>query len=210
MDKLRRLMRDLRWYLKKDFDWLSACAVYPELRWDLTLELGRVLAAAEGRARPSLGGLSRLSRLPWFRHGSMPDWLRLCLLHGLDPGRRAKVLDALGQLLLGAERVEVGEWETGPSLVIAGADGDGGTLGALARARRRQLAREHPDGPLNDQVFVTFLEGREPGPLDVGLHPSFGALLEAGTRPTSYSVRARARRADLVRLPDRMPRHSLL
>ncbi|MGP0068360.1 MAG: hypothetical protein ACLQGP_32780 [Isosphaeraceae bacterium] len=197
VDELRRLMRDLRWYLQEDFDWLAACAVYPELRWDLTLELGRVLAAADGRARPSLGGLSRLSRLPWFRHGSMPDWLRLCLLHGLDPGRRAKVLDALGQLLLGATRVEVGAWETGPSLVIAGADGDGGTLGALARGVRRRLAKEEPDGPLNDQVFATFLEGREPGPLDVGLHPSVGALLEAGTRPTSYGVRTRASRRSL-------------
>ena len=43
-----RLMGDLRWYLKEDVDWLAACAVYPELRWDLTLELGRVLADGDG------------------------------------------------------------------------------------------------------------------------------------------------------------------
>jgi hypothetical protein len=174
-----RLTADLRWYLKGDFEWLAACAVYPELRWDLTLELGRVLSLTRGRPLLNVTSLSRLVRLPWFRHGAMPDWLRLRLLKDLPPDLREVIRRAIEQLLLGADRVDAAALEvTGPTLTIARATGGGGgTRGALARGVRRQLAKDHPDGPLNDYVFATFLEGQDPSPLDFRLPAGVRALL---------------------------------
>ncbi len=79
------------------FRWFAACAVYPELQWDLTLYLGSL---------PSIGGgrkfgekeLLRLVRLPWFREGSMPDDVRRLLIEELereDPSALAEVRAAL-------------------------------------------------------------------------------------------------------------------
>ena len=192
-EEVERLTRDLRWYLRKDYDWLAACAIYPELRWDLTLELGRVLAAAEGRTREDATVLLRLVRLPWFRQGSFPDWLRLWLRTDLTDGRERAVRGTLEQLLVGSERVENAGFTTGPTLTIAQAAGaDGGALGALAQGIRRALARtQDPDGPLNDYVFASFLEGRSPDPLDFRVPASVRALLEAKpeVRPHRASTR---------------------
>jgi hypothetical protein len=88
----------LRDYLGKDvFDWLCACAIYPELHWDLTLYLGSL---------PSLGNnlvneknLLRLGALPWFRTGSMPDNLRWLLINELPPEKARAVRTSLIQLL---------------------------------------------------------------------------------------------------------------
>jgi len=74
-----QLIVDLTRYLGSDgFLWLASCAVYPELRWSLSLELGRRLGI-EDRAEK----LVHLAPLPWFRHGSMPDWLRELVLDAL-------------------------------------------------------------------------------------------------------------------------------
>jgi hypothetical protein len=64
--------------------WLEACAVYSELHWDLTCELGlRVV----GKEALSDSRLLRLVRLPWFRNGTMPNHVRVELLRSLaaDP-----------------------------------------------------------------------------------------------------------------------------
>jgi hypothetical protein len=181
-DEADRLLANLRWYLKDDFEWLAACAFYPELRWDLTIELGRVLSTTRDRAILSLTSLARLVRLPWLRHGAMPDWLRLRLLKDLAPDRQEVIRRSIDQLLLGADRVDTAALEvSGPTLAIAHATGGGGgTRGALARGVRQQLARSHPDGPLNDYVFATFLDGQPPSPLDYHLPASVRALLQDG------------------------------
>ncbi|HEX7999124.1 MAG TPA: tetratricopeptide repeat protein [Pyrinomonadaceae bacterium] len=88
----------LRDYLGKDvFEWLCACAIYPELHWDLTLYLG---------ALPSLGNnlvndknLLRLAGLPWFRTGTMPDNLRWLLINELPPEKARAIRTSLIQLL---------------------------------------------------------------------------------------------------------------
>ena len=59
----------------------GACAVYPEISWSLTLEvLPAIVDAADevGRRRALQEHLPSLMRLPWFRHGYMPDWLAAC------------------------------------------------------------------------------------------------------------------------------------
>ena len=141
VDAVEHLVRDLRWYLGGDLDWLAACAAYPELRWDLTLEMGRVLTEADDRPRVGTSALARLARLPWFRHGALPDWLRLRLLTDLTPDRQDLIRRTINQLLLGAKHAEGVDGGIGSALEITLPAGGDGALGALARGLRRRLAR---------------------------------------------------------------------
>ncbi|MFN0085906.1 MAG: SUMF1/EgtB/PvdO family nonheme iron enzyme [Blastocatellia bacterium] len=91
-------VEELKSYLGPDaFQWLCACAFYPELQWDLTQKLGRL-------ALPEAAGLDeaalwRLLRLPWFREGAIPDEIRYPLVRVLDPGRRRAIREFLIQTL---------------------------------------------------------------------------------------------------------------
>ncbi len=87
-DEVReKLVTRLREYLGyHGFPWLAACAVYPELRWPLTLELGLRLQVP--RLNEHLG---RLAVLPWLRHGRMPDWVREDLLDALGKEKEKQV-----------------------------------------------------------------------------------------------------------------------
>ena len=63
--------------------WIAACAVYPELNWNLTLALGKELGAwypGEESQLHSYRHISQLLRLDWFRKGEIPDAFRVALL----------------------------------------------------------------------------------------------------------------------------------
>ena len=79
------------------FQWLCACATYPELHWDLTLLFGSLPALGEHLVTER--NLLRLVRIPWFRAGAIPDERRLQLLAALDPAKevaaRAAIVRAL-------------------------------------------------------------------------------------------------------------------
>jgi Ricin-type beta-trefoil lectin domain/WD domain, G-beta repeat len=168
------LCAELAFYLGPDgYRWLRALAVYPELDWYLTLYLGLLLRRGDGRAVLDEATLTALTRLPWLRHGSMPDWLRLRLLCDLSADDEKAVRDWLRQLLQ--------QRETAGSrfrLDVARPP-EPETRGLRGRLRRwkenrdwRRLIKdlahaEAKDGPLRDQVFVTFLLGRKPGKLQV-------------------------------------------
>lgn len=59
--------------------WIAACAVYPELNWALTLELGRLLST-DNSPLYQVEALRQLLRLDWFRQGYMPPEIRYQLL----------------------------------------------------------------------------------------------------------------------------------
>lgn len=72
----------LRRYLGPDlFRWLCACAVYPELHWDLTLHLGALPCMKAGLVTEH--NVQMLARLEWFRAGSIPDDIRWLLMREL-------------------------------------------------------------------------------------------------------------------------------
>ena len=78
---------DIRAFLGNDalYNWLRACALYPSLNWDMTLRLG-------GKLDPTLlseSCIEKLSRLPWFRRGSMPVGIQEALVKSLD--RRSRL-----------------------------------------------------------------------------------------------------------------------
>ena len=58
--------------------WVAACAIYPELHWDLTMAIGEVLRDP-GQPIPFVE-MRELTRLPWFRQGYMPQPVRAQLL----------------------------------------------------------------------------------------------------------------------------------
>jgi hypothetical protein len=88
----------LRAYLGEEtFQWLCACAVYPDLQWDLTLHLALLPCMHKGLIKEE--NLFRLIRLPWFRTGTMPDELRWTLIRQLEPAREKSIRSALIQLL---------------------------------------------------------------------------------------------------------------
>ncbi|MCP4697949.1 MAG: SUMF1/EgtB/PvdO family nonheme iron enzyme [Gammaproteobacteria bacterium] len=84
------------WLVGDDlFRWLCACAVYPELHWDLTLHLAGLFPAG----LLNEANLQKMLRLPWFRAGTMPDGWRLALLRELDRETVQAVRAALIELL---------------------------------------------------------------------------------------------------------------
>jgi len=103
------------------FWWLCACAIYPALRWNLTIYLGLKLTMprSEGGGESSFYAEERalrLAALPWFREGFMPNWLRLRLIALLPKAVRAQVAGLLRDLL---ERAVKGQAANGLNLRIA-------------------------------------------------------------------------------------------
>src|SRR5262249_27145568 len=109
-----RLRAELQAYFKDDrggfdetaFWWLAACAVYPAVRWDLTVYLGLRLRAMPSNSAADRGlrlytedRALRLAELPWFRSGFMPNWLRRRLFAELPETMRAQVALLLNDLL---------------------------------------------------------------------------------------------------------------
>jgi len=97
------LLRQLKGYLGPEgFLWLCACAVYPEISWPLTWYLAETLHGDDRsptRGSPYTRLLPSLARLPWFRSGTMPDWLRLAMIGQLTARQEADIRRALTHLV---------------------------------------------------------------------------------------------------------------
>ena len=156
--KGKKDLHQFRQYLGKGgFRWLCACAVYPELHWDLTLRLGRVSEVGNGLLTEY--NLLRLVRLPWFREGAMPDELRVELMEALD----AKAVEAVREVI-----VEVLESNPPPEETIAAQRhamnlvAQRLSLHARDRKKRKQLEREAAEVPRHliqqDYAFLKLLE----------------------------------------------------
>lgn len=89
---------------RRGIDWLTAVAIYPAIRWDLTAYLGLRLQSENGRGvKTALYDdeiVTRLSVLPWFRSGHMPAWVRRRLIAEISPKRRREIIKLIGELLV--------------------------------------------------------------------------------------------------------------
>lgn len=79
---------DLISTLRKHYDermvqWIAACAVYPQLQWDITLFLGREFSS-DHDSLLSFENLLKITQLPWFVEGKIPDPAREELLEYLE------------------------------------------------------------------------------------------------------------------------------
>ena len=143
------------------YDCLSACAVYPALSWNLTVELTTAVAAGE----PVEPILARLVRLPWFRWGTMPDWVRRRLVERLPSAAEQRTNAALAQFLEHSVTLagRTTDWlEYGRS--TPGDESRNILRRWLDRLRRRPAAA----APLQDYVFLSFLWKNNVGPLAPG------------------------------------------
>ena len=172
-DLLNKLSAQLRNYLGHDgYFWLSACAVYPMLQWELTLYLGYKLINQEVIKRE----LSRLVRLPWFRHGTMPDWLRRKLILDLSARDRLEIRRAIYDLLMSSisnqdvfvlpiATREINERSKNPSRSLRQTF----TAWKESVLLRSMLLSEPDDSALREQVFLTFMLRRRFDELSVPL-----------------------------------------
>ena len=98
-------LRELRLYLGEEtFQWLCACAVHPQLQWDLTICLGLQFSTKENLFTEEK--LLRLFSLPWFRVGAIPDATREKLVSELSAGSEAKVRRTIADLMARAVAME--------------------------------------------------------------------------------------------------------
>jgi len=132
-----RLIAQLARYLgSHGHSLLQACALYPSVVWNITTTLaGELVPLDEVEST-----LDRLSALPWFRHGMMPDWLRVRLVKGLGPNE-ARARAALRRYL-----------QTSADAVRRNQE-------ALDFAPSRKAAARRY-GPIRDHIYLSFVRGR--------------------------------------------------
>ena len=77
-----RLLLDLDEYFSQDLQiWIAACAVYPEVQWDLTMRLGEIVSQHLGKDLLTHENLLTLSNLEWVHKGQIPNEFRAILLN---------------------------------------------------------------------------------------------------------------------------------
>lgn len=169
------VLKSLRRYLgKAGYDWLSACAVFPELHWNLTLYLGNTLQSEDGRTLLQACHLNDLTRLPWFRQGYIPDWLRKRLICEIPRPQEKNIRSAIEALLITAVQGHVG----GMQLEIA--RNNPNVLSKLALPLLRLLVkRASEDSLLHDYIFLDFMAGSEQKRLAVRLPEALYDLLHS-------------------------------
>ncbi len=106
-ETLERLIQQLQIYLgDQGFYWLTAIAVTPVVRWELTLLLGKAALRRLPRLTNNTSlnaslarNYRRLVRLPWLQREAFPDWLRLRLLLELSEARQRELREVVEDLL---------------------------------------------------------------------------------------------------------------
>lgn len=153
------LLDVLKGYLKqKGFYWLCACAIYPELKWEITVFLGDKLF---GKSQKKIVNdtLLRLVHLPWFRTGYMPDWLRLTLINQLPEEQENKIRQILNDWLSDTSP----GWKKGSSYFeIAHQNSIFTQFNKFIGAITGSYIDD--DNELNDHVFLNFMLNK-PNPL---------------------------------------------
>jgi hypothetical protein len=161
-----KLLEELRSYLGEGpFQWLCACAIYPELHWDLTLHLGSLPCLGEKLIQEA--NLVKLVRLPWFRKGSMPDGLRSLLIQELKPAQEQAIREAIISVLEKNPAPKETHASDAQNLEIA-------TQRYWFNPRNRQARRDLIDalqrspegGVVRDYTLLSSLESTSRSPLD--------------------------------------------
>ena len=134
-DVLTELLTQVELFLgETGYYWFCACAVYPELHWQVTLYLRKELLT---ESEP-LEDFMKLARLPWFRYGYMPDWLRAPLIEELTAQQKDKEVHATIEKLL----------------KTIGLDKNSEAFIKIASEQPKRLTKHNP---LKEQVFLGFM-----------------------------------------------------
>jgi hypothetical protein len=152
-NEIDSMLDELKVYLGEDgYTWFEACAVYPELQWQITITLGQLLKDSNGKPLLNSNRIIDLARLPWFRFGVMPDWLRTHLILNLSPAMEEDVRTILDALLVTAVQGH------GEALDLEIAYEHQEWTSRLARPLLRLLRQESsPDSPFQERVYLDFM-----------------------------------------------------
>jgi WD40 repeat protein len=153
IEQIDAMLISLREYLGKDnFYWLCACAIFPELQWNITIYLGNVLKAKDGVPILGVDSLTNLARLPWFRYGYIPDWLRTRLISSLSHDQEKTIRAVLQDLLITSVQGATGK------LQLEVAKSHHNLLSNLANPILHLLSKNSSeDSPLRDYMFLGFM-----------------------------------------------------
>ena len=163
----QRLCNEIKDFLGPEgYFWFVACAMYPELHWNITLFLGQHLTyhpqqngQTHNQSRPLFTEqrLTALMRLPWFQASRIPDWFRKHLLESLPPEQEEEIRNALTELLHPEQKVQ----REGFKLKIAS-----DTSTQRPHLLKRIFSNtEDMESPLRDYVFLAAMTGRKVGKL---------------------------------------------
>ena len=149
---MKQLIAELKSYLDaKGYDWLCACAVYPGLIWNLTLYIGYQVKGKDKKPIFEVDRLKLLIRLPWFRYGRMPDWLRNVLINNMPRQLGKTVRKALFQLFLSANDNPVRNFALEYAVKKEAS-------ASLAKAFFRRIhPKKQKAAALKDHIFITFM-----------------------------------------------------
>ena len=85
--------------------WFAACALYPELYWDLTIYIGKIVAKHYNKTEDDFNNqqqINQLNRLDWFNEGKIPVNFRMQLISAqniLPANLRENVLTGIIDIL---------------------------------------------------------------------------------------------------------------
>ena len=164
--EVEHMLEAVRTYLGADgYYWLSACAIYPDILWQLTLNLGKVLKNETNKSLlEDKKVLIRLARLPWMRYGYMPDWLRKRLITDLNESQRRNISFAFDSFQMEWKGIKEAEAD----FQIADAEKD--TLREIAkRAIKRALPNAPAGSEWEDYIFRSFRLNEDLEPLAMRL-----------------------------------------
>jgi len=156
-------------FLRRDLDpgvflWVCACAVYPELHWDLTLHFASLPCMPTNLVTEA--NLLRLVGLPWFRVGFIPDELRWELIQQLKPDQERDVRRAIIGLL-DTNPADEGSFASDTQLLqIAVSRYRVAKSRKERRASRELLQRATVSGSYGEYVALRSLESIQTSPLD--------------------------------------------
>jgi hypothetical protein len=82
------------------FEWIAALSVYPTIRWEIMLAVGKVILEKYGKSRMlNFTTLLYVVRISWMKEGKMPDQLRLALLKKMSRKNELLARETILQLL---------------------------------------------------------------------------------------------------------------
>jgi len=164
--KITELLKQVRAFLGEDgYYWFSACAVYPELRWHLTLYLGYNLKTTEGnpllsKDNPNHAHLAKLASLPWFRYGYMPNWLREQLIKDLSLPQEDEIRAQLKKSLDKASEKAISDFQLDIAIPSKKTFSIKDIFSAVRQRFSSEWKKQAPKNSLRDYVFLTFMENR--------------------------------------------------
>jgi hypothetical protein len=152
------------------FSWLCACAVYPELHWDLTLHLASLPCMPEGLVTEA--NLLRLLGLRWFRSGMIPDEMRSELIRQLNAEQERGVRKAIITVLENNPAEEGTFAFDAQALEIAVSRYAVSESKGERRAARESLRQLSVGDGFGDRVVLRSIESDQVSPLDLLLPPA--------------------------------------